>query len=72
LTGCYWLIQAFQQPERVIGFFNTYRDGKRVTRNVPGEIAEQYKNWVTKRSAEVGCAGPGAAGDGRGKVPAYQ
>lgn len=22
------LIQPFQQPERVIGFFNTYRDGK--------------------------------------------
>jgi hypothetical protein len=28
----------------VIGFFNTYRDGKRVTRNVLGEIAEQYKD----------------------------
>ena len=26
------LIQPFQQPERVLGFFNTYRDGKRVTR----------------------------------------
>jgi len=25
------LIQPFQQPERVLGFFNTYRDGKRVT-----------------------------------------
>ena len=24
------LIQPFQQPERVLGFFNTYRDGKRV------------------------------------------
>ena len=22
------LIQPFQQPERVIGFFNTYRDGE--------------------------------------------
>ena len=30
------LIQPFQQPERVIGFFNTYRDGKRVTRNELG------------------------------------
>jgi len=28
------LIQPFQQPERVLGFFNTYRDGKRVTRRV--------------------------------------
>jgi hypothetical protein len=27
------LIQPFQQPERVIGFFNAYRDGERVTRN---------------------------------------
>jgi hypothetical protein len=26
------LIQPFQQPERVLGFFNTYRDGQRVTR----------------------------------------
>ena len=26
------LIQPFQQPERVLGFFNTYRQGKRVTR----------------------------------------
>lgn len=44
------MIQPFQQPERVIGFFNTYRDGKRVTRNELGDIAEQYKNWVTNRS----------------------
>jgi hypothetical protein len=44
------LIQPFQQPERVIGFFNTYREGKRVTRNELGGIAEQYKNWVTNRS----------------------
>jgi len=39
------LIQPFQQPERAIRFFNTYRDGKRVTRNELGGIAEQYKNW---------------------------
>jgi hypothetical protein len=44
------LIQPFQQPERVIGFFNTYRGGKRVTGNELGDIAEQYKNWVTNRS----------------------
>ena len=43
------LIQPFQQPERVIGFFNTYRDGKRVTRDLLHEIADQYKNWVTNR-----------------------
>lgn len=46
------LIQPFQQPERVIGFFNTYRDGKRVTRNELGDIAEQYKHWVTNRSGK--------------------
>ncbi|HEV2183538.1 MAG TPA: hypothetical protein VGR39_07630 [Candidatus Acidoferrales bacterium] len=44
------LIQPFQQPERVIGFFNTYREGKRVTRDLLREIADQYKNWVTNRS----------------------
>ena len=35
------LIQPFQQPERVLGFFNTYRDGKRVTRRTLTEIADQ-------------------------------
>ena len=40
------LIQPFQQPERVIGFFNAYRDGQRVTRNRLRDIAEQFQNWV--------------------------
>jgi hypothetical protein len=44
------LIQPFQQPERVIGFFNAYREGKRVTRDLLHEIADQFKNWVTNRS----------------------
>src|SRR5438105_15651031 len=44
------LIQPFQQPERVIGFFNAYREGKRVTRDVLHEIADQFKNWVTNGS----------------------
>lgn len=44
------LIQPFQQPERIIGFFNTYREGKRVTRDLLHEVADQYKNWVTNRS----------------------
>jgi hypothetical protein len=48
------LIQPFQQPERVIGFFNTYRDGKRVTRNELGAIADQYRNWVANRSQKWG------------------
>jgi hypothetical protein len=44
------LIQPFQQPERVIGFFNTYRNNQRVTRSLLTGIADQYKNWVTNRS----------------------
>jgi hypothetical protein len=48
------LIQPFQQMERVLGFFNTYRDGKRVTRNTLTEIADQFHNWVTNRSQKWG------------------
>jgi hypothetical protein len=33
------LIQPFQQPERVIGFFNAYRDAKRLTR--------KYLAWIS-------------------------
>ena len=40
------LIQPFQQPERVIGFFNAYREGRRVTRNCLRDIVEQFQNWV--------------------------
>jgi hypothetical protein len=42
------LIQPFQQPERVIGFFNAYRQGERVTRKRLGDIAQQFQNWVKK------------------------
>ena len=48
------LIQPFQQPERVIGFFNTYRAGERVTRNRLRDIAEQFQNWVKNRSEKWG------------------
>ncbi len=48
------LIQPFQQPERVLGFFNTYRDGKRVTRHTLTEIADQFHHWVTNRSEKWG------------------
>jgi len=44
------LIQPFQQPERVLGFFNTYRDGERVTRHCLNEIADQFHHWVANRS----------------------
>jgi len=36
------LIQPFQQPERVIGFFNAYREGQRVTRKLLGDIARKF------------------------------
>jgi hypothetical protein len=44
------LIQPFQQPERVLGFFNTYRDGKRVIRRTLTEIADHFHHWVINRS----------------------
>jgi len=46
------LIQPFQQPERVLGFFNTYREGKRVTRKTLTEIADQFQYWLKNRSKE--------------------
>jgi hypothetical protein len=48
------LIQPFQQPERVLGFFNVYRDGKRVTRKTLTDIADQFQNWVKNRSQKWG------------------
>ena len=44
------LIQPFQQPERVLGFFNAYREGKRVTRRALTEIADQFQYWLKNRS----------------------
>lgn len=40
------LIQPFQQPERVVGFFNTYRQQYPVSRSVLRDIAAQYQGWV--------------------------
>ena len=48
------LIQPFQQPERVLGFFNRYREGKRVTRKTLTEIADQFQYWVKNRSEKWG------------------
>jgi hypothetical protein len=48
------LIQPFQQPERVIGFFNTYRQGQRVTRGLLTDIADQFRDWITNRSQKWG------------------
>jgi hypothetical protein len=44
------LIQPFQQEERVIGFFGTYRNLYPVSRDVLREIATQFQNWVINRS----------------------
>ena len=46
------LIQPFQQPERVVGFFSTYRNQYPVSRDVLREIADQFHNWVKNRSEE--------------------
>jgi hypothetical protein len=49
------LIQPFQQPERVIGFFNnTYRQGQRVTRSLLTDIGDQFRDWITQRARKWG------------------
>lgn len=48
------LIQPFQQPERVLGFFNAYREGKRVTRKTLTDIADQFQYWLKNRAAKWG------------------
>src|SRR5437764_10351233 len=40
------LIQPFQQPERVVGFFDTYRRVYPVSRDVLRAAAEQFQDWV--------------------------
>ena len=48
------LIQPFQQPERVVGFFNTFRQQYPVSRDVLRDIASQFQNWVVNRSQKWG------------------
>jgi len=40
------LIQPFQQPERVVGFFNSYRQLYPVSRHTLRGIAEQFQAWL--------------------------
>jgi hypothetical protein len=40
------LIQPFQQPERVVGFFTSYREVYPVSRDVLRAAAEQFQTWV--------------------------
>src|ERR1700676_4652893 len=44
------LIQPFQQAERGVGFFNTYRQLYPVTRYTLRDIADQFQRWVTERA----------------------
>jgi hypothetical protein len=44
------LIQPFQQPERVVGFFNVYRRLYPVSRDVLRGIAGQFQEWVKQWS----------------------
>jgi hypothetical protein len=46
------LIQPFQQPERVVGFFNTSRQLYPVTRYTLRDIADQFQRWVKERAAK--------------------
>jgi len=48
------IIQPFQQEERVVGFFNTYRQLYPVSRDVLRDIATQVHNWVQNRSQKWG------------------
>jgi hypothetical protein len=47
-------IQPFQQPERVMGFFWSYRQLYPVSRQVLRDIATQYHNWVQYCSRKSG------------------
>src|SRR5271167_1820286 len=61
------LIQPFQQPERVVGFFNTYRQLYPVSRHTLRDIAEQFqrwlKGWSEKRNIPVAEAPKGRRDD---------
>ena len=46
------LIQPFQQPERVVGFFDVYRHLYPVSRDILRGAAEQFQVWVKERAAE--------------------
>src|SRR5438552_7494736 len=46
------LIQPFQQPERVIGFFDVYRHLYPVSRDILRGAAEQFQVWVKEQAGE--------------------
>ena len=53
------LIQPFQQEQRVVGFFGTYRDLYPVSRDVLRDIATQFQNWVDQPLQAMGSAHTG-------------
>jgi hypothetical protein len=56
------LIQPFQQPERVIGFFNAYREGKRVTTRSSARDCRSIQELGDEPFTEVERADSGGAG----------
>jgi hypothetical protein len=46
------LIQPFQQPERVVGFFNAYRHLYPVSRDVLRGAAQQFQGWVKEQAGK--------------------
>jgi hypothetical protein len=44
------LMQSFQRPERVVGFFTKYRQLYPVSKPVLKDIARQYDHWVNARA----------------------
>ena len=46
------LIQPFQQPESVVGFFNTYRQLYPVSRDTLRGIADHFQQWLKSWSAK--------------------
>ena len=48
------MIQPFQQEQRAVGFFWTYRQIYPVSRQVLRDLATQYHNWAKNRSQKWG------------------
>jgi hypothetical protein len=44
------IIQPFQQPERVLGFFTHYRRQYPVSRQVLRDIANEYHSWIEQQA----------------------
>ena len=53
------LIQPFQQPERVIGFFDTYRHLYPVSRGALHGVADRFQQWLRQVVGEAQHSGSG-------------